>query len=235
MSELEPADLDRADYRVVLHRLTTLDDKAAGLRAEAESWYTERVAAADTAVADATAELAEADRAVRDAQRDLEQVDARAAGLWSDFVHRVGPAAERYGRTLPAASIPRQRTEERAARDYLDEVENRVKYTPPARPITFGTKVLFGVLGLIGGVLGVVGNLLVRRTGEAAGGDWHQAAPVVALLVLLFFPILAAITAKLIGDRRGTGLDTASTVTVLVTGLVTAGLLFTAVQVAQSA
>ncbi|GAA1619841.1 hypothetical protein [Actinoplanes couchii] len=236
MSELEPADLDRADYRVVLRRLTTLDEKAAGLRDEAARWYEERVTAADRAVAEALAERDGSVRAVGEAQRDLEQVDARAAGLWSDFVHRIGPAAaERYGRTLPPASIPRQRSEERAARDYLDEVETRVKYTPPARPITLGTKVLFGFLGLVGGVLGVIGNLLVRQTGEAAGGDWHQAAPVVALLVLLFFPVLAAITAKLIADRRGTGMDTSSTVTVLVTGLVTAGLLFTAVQMAQPA
>ncbi|WP_430784336.1 hypothetical protein [Actinoplanes sp. G11-F43] len=235
MSELEPADLDRADYRVVLHRLTTLDNRATGLREEAAAWYDDRVAAADTAVKDARAELEEARRAVREARRDLEQVDARAAGLWSDFVHRIGPAAERYGRNLPEASIPRQRAEERAAGDYLDEVENRVKYIPPARPITFATKVLFVILGLVGGGLGVAGNLLVRRTGEAAGGDWTQAAPVVALLVLLFFPILAVIVAKLIADRRGTGLDTAAVVTVLVTGLVTAGLLFTAVQVAQPA
>lgn len=235
MSDLEPADLDRADYRVVLHRLTTLDQKAAGLRTEARLWYDQRKAAADTAVQDAKTELEQAERAVQKAQRDLEQVDARAAGLWSDFVHRVGPAAERYGRTLPPASIPRQRGEEHDAGYYLDDVANRVKYTPQPRPITLATKVLFGILGLIGGVLGVVGNLLVRRTGEAAGGDWHQAAPVVALLVLLFFPVLAAVVAKLIGDRRGTGLDTASTVTVLVAGLATAGLLFAAVQATQPA
>lgn len=235
MSELEPADLDRADYRVVLHRLTTLDQKASGLRAEARSWYAERVAAADAAVREAADELTAAQQAVREARRDLEQVDARAAGLWSDFVHRIGPAAERYGRNLPPASIPRQRSEERDARDYLDEVENRVKYTPRPRPVTFGVKVLFAALGVIGGVLGVAGNLMVRRTGEAAGGDWQQAAPVVALLVLLLFPILAVIVAKLITDRRGTGLDTAAVVTVLVTGLVTAGLLFSAVQFAQPA
>ncbi|MEV0897443.1 hypothetical protein [Actinoplanes sp. NPDC049802] len=232
MSELEPADFERADYRTVLRRLTTLDERAATLREEAQRWHTERRAAAEAAVREAAGQLDDAEREVRRARRDLEHVDARAAGLWSEFVHRVGPAAERFGRTLPPASIPRQRGDRDAA-DYLDEVESRVKYTPPARPITFGTKFLFGLLGLAGGLLGVTGNLLVRRTGEAAGGEWQQAAPVVALLVLLCCPVLAVVTAKLIADRRGAGLDTAAVVTVLGTGLLTAALLFSAVQLAQ--
>lgn len=238
MSELQPADFERADYRTVLRRLTTLDEKATGLRQEARRWFTDRAAAADAAVREAAREMEAAEHAIRAAQHDLEQVDARAAGLWSDFVHRIGPAAERFGRTLPPASIPRQRGDdgaERAAADYLDEVENRVRYTPPARPITFGTKVLFGILGFAGGLLGVIGNLMVRGSGTAAGGDWQQAAPVVALLVLLCCPILAVVTAKLIADRRGVGLDTSAVVTVLGAGLVTAGLLFTAVQLAQPA
>lgn len=236
MSELQPADFERADYRTVLRRLTSLDEKATGLRTEARRWYADRVAAADVAVQEAAGRLESAQRSVRAAQRGLEEVDARAAGLWSDFVHRVGPAAERFGRTLPPASIPRQRGDESADRDaadYLNEVENRVRYTPPARPITLGTKILFGMLGLAGGLLGVIGNLMVRRTGAAAGGDWQQAAPVVALLVMLLFPVLAVVTAKLIADRRDAPLDTSAVVTVLATGLVTAGLLFTAVLVAQ--
>ncbi|GGN66860.1 hypothetical protein GCM10010112_29730 [Actinoplanes lobatus] len=232
MSELEPADFERADYRTVLRRLTTLDERAATLRDEAHRWHTERRAAADTAVREAAGQMEDAELAVRRARRDLEHVDARAAGLWSEFVHRIGPAAERFGRTLPPASIPRQRGDRDAA-DYLDEVESRVKYTPPARPITFGTKLGFVLLGLAGGLLGVTGNLLVTRTGAAAGGEWQQAAPVVALLVLLCCPVLAVVTAKLIADRRGTSLDTAAVVTVLGTGLLTAGLLFSAVRFAQ--
>lgn len=235
MSDLQPADFERADYRTVLRRLTSLDAKAAGLREEAGRWYADRVAAADVAVQEAAEALEAAERSVRAARRGLEEVDARAAGLWSDFVHRVGPVAERFGRTLPPASIPRQRQDgpDRDAEDYLKEVENRVRYTPPARPITLGTKILFGVLGFVGGLLGVVGNLMVRRTGAAAGGDWQQAAPVVALLVMLLFPVLAVVTAKLIADRRDAPLETSAVVTVLATGLVTAGLLFIAVLVAQ--
>jgi tetrahydromethanopterin S-methyltransferase subunit G len=233
MSEIQPSDFERADYRTVLRRLTTLDQRAAALREEAERWHGERLASASEAVQAAEDEVRAARSDVRAAQRDLETVDARAAGLWSEFVHRVGPAAERFGRTLPPASIPRQRAE-RDAQDYLDEVESRVKYTAPARPFTVGTKILFGILGFAGGVLGVIGNVTLRQTGAAAGGDWTQAAPVVALLVLLACPVLAVVTAKLVADRRGVGLDTAAVATVLTTGLVTAGLLFTAVQFAQT-
>ena len=234
MSELQPADFETADYRTVLQRLTTLDQRATTLRAEAQRWHDERAGAADDAVRAAATEVRDARLDVRDARRELERVDARAAGLWSEFVHRIGPAAERFGRTLPPASIPRQRSE-RDARDYLDEVENRVKYTPPARPLTVSIKILFGIFGFVGGVLGVIGNVALRQTGTAAGGDWQQAAPVVALLVLLSCPVLAVVTAKLVADRRGVGLDTAAVATVLATGLVTAGLLFTAVQFAQPA
>ncbi|AEV86174.1 hypothetical protein ACWT_5157 [Actinoplanes sp. SE50] len=232
MSDLERADFDRADYRTVLRRLTTLDQRAADLRTEAVAWHAEQHAAADEAVRVAGERVRDARRAVRDAQRELEEVDARAAGLWSDYVHKVGSVAERFGR-LPPASIPRQRADDRTAQEHLAEVEKRVKWTPPARPITFGVKTLFVIFGLVGGILGAIGNQILRSTGAASRGDWHQAAPVVALLVLLACPMLAVVAAKPVADRRKVGLDTATVVTVLVTGLVTAMLLFTAVQYAQ--
>jgi hypothetical protein len=232
MSELQPADFERADYRTVLRRLTTLDQRAADLRAEAVAWHAEQRASADEAVQTAEDEAREARRAVRQARRDLEEVDARAAGLWAEYVHRVGPVAERFGK-LPPPSIPRQRTEREAA-DYLAEVEKRVNWTPPARPITFGVKLLFWIFGLAGGIAGAIGNQVIRQTGAVSTGDWHQAAPVVALLVLLACPVLAVVGAKLIADRRQVGLDTSTVVTILVTGLVTAMLLFTAVQYAQT-
>ncbi|WP_436530060.1 hypothetical protein [Actinoplanes sp. HUAS TT8] len=231
MSDLERADMERADYRTVLRRLTTLDQRAARLRAEAEQWHADQRTAADEAVREAENRVRDARRAVRDARRELEEVDARAAGLWAEYVHRVGSVAERFGK-LPPASIPRQRADERAPAEYLAEVEKRVKWTPPARPITFGIKVLFTIFGLAGGILGAIGNQVVRETGSAAAGDWRQAAPVVALLVLLACPVLSVVGAKLVADRRKVGLDTSTVVTVLGTGLVTAMLLFTAVQYA---
>ncbi|MFI1988665.1 hypothetical protein [Actinoplanes sp. NPDC020271] len=231
MSDLERSDFDRADYRTVLRRLTTLDQRAARLRAEAEQWHTEQRAIADEAVREAETRVRAARQTVKKARRDLEEVDARAAGLWADYVHRVGAVAERFGK-LPPASIPRQRADERPPEEYLAEVEKRIKWTPPARPITLGVKVLFVIFGLVGGILGAIGNQVLRETGAAAIGDWHEAAPVVALLVLLACPVLAVVAAKLVADRRKTALDTSAVVTVLGTGLVTAMLLFTAVQYA---
>jgi len=231
---LQPADFDTADYRSVLRRLTTLDEEAAVLRAEAERWHDGRVAAADEAVRGADEAVDEARQAVAQAQRTLEEVDARAAGLWSEYVHKVGPVAERYGRTVPPASIPRQRTD-REARDYLDEVATKLKYTAPARPINSGVKMLFAVFGFLGGVAGAILNQVLRGTASGApDGTWKDALPVVALLVLLACPVLAVVAAKRVADRRGVGLDTTTVATVLITGLVTAGILLTAVRTAAA-
>ncbi|GAB2575741.1 hypothetical protein Aab01nite_13980 [Paractinoplanes abujensis] len=222
---LQPADFETADYRSVLRRLTTLDEEAAVLRAEAEQWHEGRLAAADEAVQGAEQAVAEAKQAVSFAQRRLEEVDARAAGLWSEYVHKVGPVAERYGRTVPPAAIPRQRSD-REAGDYLDEVATKVKYSAPARPINSGVKMLFAVFGFLGGVAGAIGNHVLRENGGGAtDGTWKDALPVVALLVLLACPVLAVVGAKRVADRRGAGLDAATVATVLITGLVTAGVL----------
>ena len=229
--DLQPADFRTADYRSVLRRLTTLDEEAAGLRAEAVRWHDERVTAADEAIRAADEAVRAARRAVAEAQRTLEEVDARAAGLWSEYVHKVGPVAERYGRTVPPAAIPRQRLD-REAGDYLDEVATKVKYTAPARPLTGGVKLLFGVFGFLGGLAGVVLHQVLRESGGTATGTWKDALPVVALLVLLACPVLAVVAAKRVADRRGVGLDLSTVVTVLVVGLVTAGVVLTAVRAA---
>ncbi|MEU8818868.1 hypothetical protein [Actinoplanes sp. NPDC048796] len=230
---LQPADFATADYRSVLRRLTTLDDEAATMRAEAAHWHDERVAAAEEAIHAADEAVLAASQEVARAQRALEEADARAAGLWSEYVHKVGPVAERYGRTVPTAAIPRQRSD-RDADDYFDEVATKVKYTAPARPITGGVKLLFGVFGFLGGVVGVILHQALRENGGSATGTWKDALPVVALLVLLACPVLAVVAAKRVADRRGVGLDTSTVVTVLITGLVTAGILLTAVRAAAT-
>jgi hypothetical protein len=230
MSEIQPADFDTADYRSVLRRLTTLDDEASGLRAEAERWHDERLSAADQAVAEARTSLAEAEAAVVEAQRDLEAVDAKANNLWLEFVHKVGPPAERYGRTLPPAAVPRQRGDRDAA-DYLDEVATRVSYVPPARPINSGVKFLFGVFGFLSGVVGVLAYQLLReKTGAPTAGTWRDALPVIALVVLLACPVLAVVAAKKVADRRGVGLTAGAFGIVLLTGLVTAALFLAALR-----
>jgi hypothetical protein len=215
-----------AGYRDVLRHLTRLDDEAAAHRAEAVRWHDGRAAAADDAVRTAEENVRAAERAVRAAQREREAVDARAAGLWSDFVHKVGPVAERFGRTVPPATVPRQL--DREAEEYLQDVASTVAYVPPARPLTGGTKLLFVAFGFIGGAVGVAAHQLLRWAGRAAGGDWATALPVLALIVLLLGPVLAVVGAKRVADRRGTGLDATAIATVLISGLITAGLLLAA-------
>jgi hypothetical protein len=226
--ELQPADFATADYRTVLRRLTTLDDEAATLRAEAVGWAEERIAAADAAVREAQERQREAERDMVAAQRELEEVDARANGLWLEFVHKVGPVAERYGRTLPPAAVPHQRGV-RPPGDYLDEVANRVAYVPPARPLNTGVKLLFGLFGFVSGLVGVLAYQFMRHTADApGGGSWRDALPVIALVVLLACPVLAVVAAKRVADRRGVGLTFGTIGTIMVTGLVTAAIVLAA-------
>jgi hypothetical protein len=233
MTQIQPADYGTADYRTVLLRLTTLDEEAAGLRAEAERWHDSRVAAADDAVHAADLALREAREEVGRAQRAMEDVDARAAGLWSDYVHKVGPIAERFGKTVPQPAVPRQRGD-RDADDYLDEVATKVQYTAPARPFTGGAKLLFGAFGFLSGIAGAAAYQVLRGVGTAESGTWKDALPVVALLVMLACPVLAVVAAKRVADRRGVGLDAATVALVMITGLVTAGVLIAAVRTGKT-
>jgi hypothetical protein len=219
---------DTAGYRAVLRRLAGLDATAAANRAEATEWHDGRVAAADAAVRAADQDVRAAEQAVRAARREREEVDARAARIWSDFVHAAGTSVERFGRTLPAATVPRQR--DRDADEYLQEAAATVKYEPPPRPLGGVTTVMFAAFGFMGGALGVAAHQVLRWAGHAAGGDWAVALPVLALIVLLVGPVLAVFGAKRVADRRGVGLDTTAVLTVLLTGLLTAGLLYTALR-----
>jgi hypothetical protein len=218
-----------SDYRDVLGRLTGLADEAAAHRAEAQRWYEQRCAAADAAERTAEDAVRQAQLEVRTAQRELDEVDARAAGLWSDFVHRVGPSAERFGRTVPEPVVPRQRGDRRPA-DYLQDVVTRLAYTEPSRPLTNGTQVLFGVFGAIGGAVGFALATALRWGGREAGGDLAVGLPVVALIVMLTGPVLGVIGAKRVADRRGVPLDAAAVGVLLLAGLVTVGLLYTALR-----
>jgi hypothetical protein len=213
------------EYRAVIRRLTTLDDEAAAHRAEAIAWHDERAAAVDDKVAGAQEAVRAARQAVREAQREQEEVDARVAGLWSDFVHRAGPRAERYGKTVPLPTVPHQR-DELDAEGYLQEVAAKVKYTPPARPLSGATTMVFALFGFIGGAVGVAAHQTLRWAGREAGGDWASALPVVALIVMLLGPVVAVASAKRVADRRGVPLNGSAIATVLGAGLITAGLLY---------
>jgi hypothetical protein len=215
-------------YRDVVRRLTALDDEAAGYRAEADRWFDGRVAATAEKVRAAEQEVRDAERAVAEARRGQEAVDARVAGLWSDFVHKVGPSAERFGRAKPAATVPQQR--DRDAEEYLQDAATSVRYTPPKRPLNGGVKALFAAFGFLGGGVGVAVYQALRWSGRAVGGDWATAAPVLALIIMLLGPVLAVFAAKLVADRRAVPLDLAAVATVLITGLLTAGLVLAALR-----
>ena len=213
-----------AEYRALLRRLAGLDAEAAEHRAEAVEWHDQRAGRADEAIRAAEEEVRAATAAVRAAQRDKEEVDARASLLWSTFTSDAGPRAERFGRALPPPSVPRQR--DRDADEYLQEAESKIRYAAPPRPLTGATTVMFALFGFIGGVAGVAANQGLRWAGREAGGDWAVGLPVLALIVMLVGPVLAVFGAKRVADRRGVGLDAAAVATVLATGLVTAGLLY---------
>ena len=219
---------DTAGYRAVLSRLAGLDAEAAGNRAEAIEWHDGRVAAADDAVRAAEDDVRAAERALGDARKERDAVDARARGIWADFVHDVGGSAERFGKTVPQPAIPRQR--DRDADEFLQEAAATVKYSPPARPLSGATTVMFAAFGFMGGAVGVAAHQVLRWAGDRAGGDWAVSLPVLALIAVLLGPVLAVVGAKRVADRRGVGLDTAAVATVLVTGVLTAGLLLAAVR-----
>ncbi|MET0492614.1 MAG: hypothetical protein ABW000_05730 [Actinoplanes sp.] len=220
---------DTAGYRAVLRRQAGLDAEAAALRAAAVAWHDGRVAAADDAVRAAEEDVRAAEHAVRRAEREREQVDARAAGIWADFVHQAGGSAERFGRTKPDPAIPRQR--DRDADEYLQEAVATMKYTPPPRPLSGATTIMFAAFGFMGGAVGVAVHQILRWAGATLGDDWAVSLPVLALFALPLGPILAVVGAKRVADRRGVGLDTSAVATVLIAGLLTAGLLWAALRV----
>jgi hypothetical protein len=223
---LQPA--EPVGYRAILHRLTRLDADAAALRAEAVEWHDDRLVAVDEAVRAAEENVHLARLEVEQAQRDREAVDARAALLWSTFVHDVGSPAERFGKTLPTPTVPRQR--DAGPEEFLHEAESKVRYVAPARPLGSAAAMLFAAFGFCGGAVGVVAYQLLRWAGREAGGDFAVALPVLALIAMLLGPAFAVVAAKRTADRRGVGLDATAVATVLIAGLLTAGLLYTALR-----
>lgn len=217
------------DYRTILADLTSLDDQAAAHRAEAQRWYTERIAAVDEAEQAAMQAREQARRRAQEAERELDEVSAHAAGLWSDFVHRTGPAAERFGRTVPEAVLPRQR-DGRGPHDYLREVAGRLAYIAPARPLTSASQVLCALFGAVGGLCGYAAAHGLRVAGVRAGGDWAVALPVVALIVMLIGPALGIAGAKRLADRRGVPLDATTLALVIFAGTATTWLLYLALR-----
>ncbi|MEV8503242.1 hypothetical protein AB0368_00260 [Actinoplanes sp. NPDC051475] len=214
------------DYRSVVRKLTNLDEEAAAHRAEAHTWHDTRAREADEAVRAADERLRETQAAVRAAQRGLEEVDARVAGVWAEFSHKAGRAADRFGQP-PQPTVPRQR--DRDAEEYLQEAAAAAAWKSPAKPLK-GATLLYAGLGALGGAVGLAAWSLLRWAGREGGGDLAVGLPVVALIVALLGPILAVVTAKRVADRGGAPLDASAVATVLVSALITAALILAAVR-----
>ena len=210
------------DYRSVVRKLTNLDNEAAAHRAEARDWHDSRAVAADNAVRAADQRIRETQAAWRAEQRRREEVDARSAVLWAEFAHKAGRAAERFGPQAPQPAVPHQR--DRDAADYLQEAAATAAWVPAQGKLTGGVTLLYVVLGALGGALGVAAWSTLRWAGREAGGDWAAGLPVVALVVALLGPILAVVTAKRVAERRSMQLDPSAVATVLIAGLIAAGL-----------
>ena len=210
------------DYRSVVRKLTNLDDEAAAHRAEAHAWHDSRAVEADNAVRSADEQIRETQAAWRAEQRRREEVDARSAVLWAEFAHKMGRVAERFGPQAPQPAVPHQR--DRDAADYLQEAAATAAWTPAQGKPSSGVTLLYVVLGALGGALGVAAWSTLRWAGREAGGDWAAGLPVVALVVALLGPILAVVTAKRVADRRNMPLDASAVATVLIAGLIAAGL-----------
>ena len=210
------------DYRSVVRKLTNLDNEAAEHRAEARAWHDSRAIEADNAVRAADARIREAQARLQAAQREREEVDARVAGLWSDFAFKAGRVAERFGPHAPQPTVPHQR--DREPEDYLQEAAATAAWKPAPRKPTSGASLLYVVLGALGGAAGVAAWSVLRWAGREAGGDWAAGLPVVALVVALLGPILAVVTAKRVADRNSVPLDASAVATVLIAGLIAAGL-----------
>lgn len=220
---------ETAGYRGLLRRLAGLEAAAAADRTEAGEWHDERLAAATDKLRTAEGDVLAAERAVRAARKDREAVEAQVNETWNRYVHDTKGRAERFGRTAPEATIPRQR--DRDAEEYLHEAETTMRQpTAAPRPFTGATTAMFALFGFVGGACGVAAHQVLRWAGREAGGDWAVALPVIALIVMLVGPVLAVFGAKRVADRRGVDLDASAVATVLVTGLFTAALLWSAVR-----
>ena len=214
------------DYRSVVRKLTNLDDEAAGHRGEAHSWHDTRADEADEAVRAADQRVRDTEQAVRLAQSHLDEIDVEVAHVWAEFSHKTGRLADRFG-GAPQAEIPRQRG--RDADEYLQEATATANRTPAVKPLK-GAALLYTGLGALGGAVGLAAWSLLRWAGREGGGDLAAGMPVVALIVALLGPIIAVITAKRVADRGETPLDASAVTTVLISALLTAGLILAMVR-----
>ncbi|SCL28454.1 hypothetical protein GA0070624_3696 [Micromonospora rhizosphaerae] len=209
-------------YAAQLRRLAELTARVAAQRAEAHTWYAQQCAAADRAVAEATARLRRAEAEVAEARELVERVDAEATHLWQQLRDRVGAGARRLGDppgpALDAAGDPVPLLHR--VRELLDRTRQPVELPGSVDP-------LLALCGVGGAVVAYALGVGARALGAGSGGDLAVGMPVLALVVTLLGPLVGLAPARLLADRRHAVLGPRPITVVLAAGLVTTVLLLT--------
>ncbi|WP_422751850.1 hypothetical protein [Micromonospora sp. WMMD708] len=205
-------------YAAHVRRLAELTGRVAAQRAEAQAWHDQQCAAAERAVAQATAQLRDAEQEVVDARSMLERVDAEVGHLWAELRSRLGtrrpgdppgPARDVSGDPVPLL---------RGVRELLDRAGQRGELPGSVNP-------LLALCGVAGAVVAYALGAVARAVGERHGGDLAVGMPVLALVVTLLGPVAGLAPAKRLADRRHALLGPRPLAIVLVTGVLTTVLL----------
>ncbi|MEV4845887.1 hypothetical protein AB0K20_22070 [Micromonospora matsumotoense] len=205
-------------YAAHVRRLAELTGRVATQRAEAQAWHDQQCAAAERAVAQATAQVRDAEQEVTDARSMLERVDTEVGHLWAELRSRLGtrrlgdppgPAREVTGDPVPLL---------RGVRELLDRTGQRGELPGSVNP-------LLALCGVAGAVVAYALGAGARAVGQRYGGDLAVGMPVLALVVTLLGPVAGLAPAKRLADRRHALLGPRPLAIVLATGVLTTVLL----------
>ncbi|MBM0229753.1 MULTISPECIES: hypothetical protein [Micromonospora] len=207
-------------YAAQIRRLAELTSRVAAQREEAHTWYAQQCAAADRAVAEATAQVRRAEAEAAEARELVERVDAEAAHLWQELRTRLGASARRLGdppgpaRDASGDPVPLLH----GVRELLDRTRQPGELPGSLNP-------LLVLCGVGGAVVAYVLGVGARAVGTGSGGDLAVGMPVLGLVVTLLGPLVGLAPARLLADRRHAVLGPRPITVVLTAGLVTTVLL----------
>ncbi|MEU1606305.1 hypothetical protein [Micromonospora matsumotoense] len=205
-------------YAAHVRRLAELTGRVANQRAEAQAWHDQQCAAAERAVAQATAQVRDAEQEVTDARSMLERVDTEVGHLWAELRTRLGtrrlgdppgPARDVTGDPVPLL---------RGVRELLDRTGQRGELPGSVNP-------LLALCGVAGAVVAYALGAGARTIGQRYGGDLAVGMPVLALVVTLLGPLAGLAPAKRLADRRHALLGPRPLAIVLAAGVLTTVLL----------
>ncbi|MBW4700763.1 MULTISPECIES: hypothetical protein [unclassified Micromonospora] len=205
-------------YAAHVRRLAELTGRVAAQRAEAQAWHDQQCAAAQRAVAQASAQLRDAEQEATDARSMLERVDTEVGHLWAELrsllgTRRLGdppgPARDVTGDPVPLLH---------GVRELLDRTGQRGELPGSVNP-------LLALCGVAGAVVAYALGAGARAVGQRYGGDLAVGMPVLALVVTLLGPVAGLAPAKRLADRRHALLGPRPLAVVLAAGVLTTILL----------